>query len=180
MTSVRRYLIVLLAALALPGVAQAKGIASAQVCGARGCTTIEPAPQSLSVGSRAEVHPVPAPEQYYRVTLLLDHPGSWSASYAPKAGMVRIWTGEWEKLDAEALAAYRELTRGLAPIPPGEGGPWTREQLAAAQSGRGFPRPLAVSLTALAALVLFAAALGARRRGAPRTGRPARRATSSA
>ncbi len=118
----------LLAALALPPVAAAKGRVNLEICGAQECrhlvgdsarplrtdwalvTGVLNLPDSFTFTATPPVSP------YYKLRLEADW-YEWSPlAYVPDAGVVRTSAG-WVRIDRPTATRLRDATRGLEPFP---------------------------------------------------------------
>lgn len=110
----------------LPAAAHAKGLDSAEVCGASSCRTIRDARKLEALfGGGRQVNP-PRPAPFYVLEMrILRGPGSVDAgpvlTYVPAARALRRASVRgralWQRLDPEQLNLYREVTEGLLPLP---------------------------------------------------------------
>lgn len=123
-----RPLVVVAFALAMPGTAGAKGIASLQVCGASGCQEVGGA--ALGDVQRTgplDGHPTAAaarsaPAPHYWVRLSMHHEGEgWTSWFVPGRG---LWRGQdekghamWLEMSERAAAAMRRAVRDVEPFP---------------------------------------------------------------
>ncbi len=117
----RQTLVLVAAALALVGTAEAKGPMSARTCGSSGCVTLTgTAVYRLEEGLRAPflLLGVPRPARFY--TVAFEGRGfSWSYVYVPSRRIVRIADGTsspyWRAAPETLLSTLSRLTRGLKP-----------------------------------------------------------------
>jgi len=112
-----------LALLALPATAQAKELAWAKVCGGSGCTEIKRPSIELTGGGDGVADRAPARSSFYTVELHMTHDGEsvgkWTVYYAPESAML-AYRGEsgrlvWDRMEPDALAAFRAVTAGIEP-----------------------------------------------------------------
>ncbi len=112
----------LLALLVAPP-AEAKGLASATVCGASGCVRLDEPPHTLLAWGGGEAPDAPpAPGSFYRITFHVSpHDPGWRVWYVPVDGSSAFAgnAGERElhRLDHAARAAFAAVTRDLDPYP---------------------------------------------------------------
>jgi hypothetical protein len=111
------------AALAVPGLAAAKELTKAEVCGVEDCTTVTGAAlMRLANAGDGSTESASPPGPYYRVTLTTKHEGqseSWSIFYVP-GDRLALPEGQWEQIGGAALAEYKSATAGLRPFPTPE------------------------------------------------------------
>jgi hypothetical protein len=108
------------AALALPGAAAAKEIASVQACGADGCDDVTSiaTPAVLDGGGRGNPPDRAAPFYRFKVVVKAgDERARWSFLYVPSAEKVRGDDGTWMNPATPSLHALDRLTRGKEPLP---------------------------------------------------------------
>jgi hypothetical protein len=118
-------LIALVAAAALvPAAASAKNLQAMRICGADACVDV-PKDQldiALVEGGSTALAPDRA-EPWYRVRVTVGAGGahdSWQLAALPRSGYFSSGRGaahSWTSMPTATAAAYRRLTRGLAPIP---------------------------------------------------------------
>jgi hypothetical protein len=122
----KRALLAAILLLALPGVAEAKGMNGITLCGPSGCVERE----LDGFGHRSTIEesdtglPAPSPSSFYRlmfgVAPYVDP--SNAIDYEPKSGLVALewgvsrWT-RWERLDPEIASVVKDLARKLEPFP---------------------------------------------------------------
>jgi hypothetical protein len=158
-------------------VAEGKGLAAIEVCGARDCREAEDRGRlaGLVFGGRPSGPPA-TPAAWYRMTVAVhaeDAPDRSTAIVVPSAERIRGEDGTWMEADF-GFEAFRELVRGLRPYPASklalEAPPLPRARVAevveppadpGGTGGFAWPWPAG---GALALMVVGAAALGARRR----------------
>jgi len=166
----RRLLVTaLLALLALPAAAQAKELAWAKVCGAGGCTELKLPPADLVAGGDGVPDATPARSPFYTVELHMRDAGggggTWTVFYEPAGGLL-AYRGEsgsliWDRLEPDALAAYRSVTSGIRPYAgDARGAP----PFARAETGDGGGSRLMVAGPVFAVALAAAGALAAGRR----------------
>ena len=111
---------------AFPASAPAKGITSAEICGAAGCQDVDAASHYALFAEGDPTQPPAAAAPFVTVKLTLEHgPDAGGATdaydYVPSLGMTRAVVpavnGEWVKLTPTSRAALDEAVRGIEPLP---------------------------------------------------------------
>ena len=108
-------------ALALPALANAKGLTTVRVCGVEHCVTLGDREQAATVTSPQEtVLEPPRPEPFYRLDIAIDageYRDSYSALFVPSAGLIAADEGArraliWYVPRTDALQQLRAAIRG--------------------------------------------------------------------
>jgi hypothetical protein len=112
--------------LALPGVAEAKGLNGITLCGAAGCVE----KKLDGFGHRSTIEdsvtglPAPPPSRFYRLMFgVAPHVDPSNAiEYEPRSGLVALESGvsrwtKWERLDPTIARVVKDLARQLEPFP---------------------------------------------------------------
>ena len=191
----RLLLTALLAIALVPASAVAKGVTSAQVCGADACTTVDDdslTPDLMNTGSPTD--PPSHASGWYRVRLGIGDGErtfeTFTINVVPKAGVIRsdqeLGGAEWTEMTAAQQAVYGEATANLAPLPAAKLKGITNPPIRAADQapptapateddGGGFPWALVIIASAIAALgvAMWALGLARRRRAQSDYARPA-------
>lgn len=121
----KRLLLTILVALAVPGAAQAKELTGFQLCGPDGCTGGRmtgfghDGPFDAAGGG----YPAPPPGPYYTLHLEIDgHPDAWVAYYEPETGLVAYKTEQawmtWNRVRPRFASRVKEAALTIAPFPP--------------------------------------------------------------
>jgi hypothetical protein len=114
-------LVVLLASLAVPTAAAAKGLATVTVCGPADCVRLEDREVAARVASPQETVDPPAPAAYYRVQIAFEGGDGYSTLFVPSQELIATNAGGllWYLPRTEALrslqAAARDLESHAAP-----------------------------------------------------------------
>jgi hypothetical protein len=111
--------------LVLAGEAAAKKVVSAKVCGASDCRTVKDHEALLALSEGGTPTDPPGAVAFYRVQLTGVGDGerfSFPIVIAPDAGLMRGGTEAegytWMPVSDRAVREFREITRGLEPVPP--------------------------------------------------------------
>ena len=118
----RRRVLPILLALALPAAADAKGPIKITVCGESGCSAASAAMHHDPFGGSGAGAPRAAPPgPYYRIDLNAGGREEWSIFYVPAARVLAIpnergWM-EWRPLAGPAASFVRRHARTIAPFP---------------------------------------------------------------
>jgi hypothetical protein len=116
-----RFVVCILAALALPSAAIAKEVTMVTVCGQEGCRSTDDRDRlaALPVGG-APTGP-PRASSFYRVTIHMraDRPVKFSMYFLPEQGLLRERPvhGSWMRPEPAQAAALAALAGGLTPFP---------------------------------------------------------------
>lgn len=147
---------------AFPASAPAKGITSAEICGAAGCQDVDEAQYYALYAEGDPTQPPAAAAPFVTVKFTQQHGPDYEATdaydYVPSLGVTRpvvpAVNGDWVKLTPTSRAALDEAVRGVAPLPAARltGIPLP---VAPAVDGGG-PSWWALTGAALASLVLLA------------------------
>ena len=135
----KRILVVtLLALLAFPVSAQAKELAWAKVCGAAGCTEIKRPSMELTGGGDGIWDRAPTAGPWYSVELHVREgdraAGHWTVWFASESRMLALRNEAgllvWDRVEPDALSAFRAVTAGIEPFPADARGapPFARTQ----------------------------------------------------
>ncbi|HET9324072.1 MAG TPA: hypothetical protein VFO03_09350 [Gaiellaceae bacterium] len=114
-------LFAVLAALALPATAGAKGRTMVTVCGAEECSQPTGGDLAARIASVQETVDPPAPAQYYRVDITLeigDGSTAYSTLFVPAAGLIASNAGGllWYEPRPEAIRTLRAATKDVEPF----------------------------------------------------------------
>jgi hypothetical protein len=112
--------------LVLAGEAAAKKVVSAKVCGASDCRTVKDREALLALQEGGGPTDPPDAGAFYRAELTVLGDGerfTFPIAIVPDAGLIRGGTEAdgyvWMPVSRGAVQEFREMTRGLAPFPPG-------------------------------------------------------------
>jgi hypothetical protein len=142
-----------------PGVASAKEVVRAEVCGAGDCAVI--ADQSTLRSFEDLGAPAAGPESdraYYTVRMVTAGDGeSWTFAYLPSAGLAAapdptLGRAHWISVNPRAAAALARATRDLEPFRRGRFSAWLESAVAAEEGFPWFIPALALTLLGLLAL----------------------------
>jgi hypothetical protein len=147
---------------ALPASAPAKGITSAEVCGAAGCRDVDEASFYALFAEGEPTDPPAAAAPFVTVKLTIAHgPDAGEANdgfdYVPTLGITRprfsTSNADWVKLSATSRMALDDVVRG---VPPLSAARLTGVPQPVAPTGDGGPPWWAIAGAALAGLVALA------------------------
>ncbi len=125
MRSLLPVLIAVALVAALPAGAPAKGISSAEICGAAGCRDVDEAQYHALFAEGAPTGPPAAAAPFVRVRFTIEHgPDAGGVTdaydYVPSLGITRpvvpATNGDWFKLSVTSRMALDDVVRGVAPL----------------------------------------------------------------
>jgi hypothetical protein len=108
-------LLVVLASLALPTAAAAKGLATVTVCGPQECVQLEDRELAARVASPQETVDPPAPAAYYRVRIAFDGRDGYSTLFVSSEKLIATNAGGllWYVPRTDALRSLQAAVSGL-------------------------------------------------------------------
>jgi hypothetical protein len=107
--------VVVLASLALPVAAAAKGLATVHVCGPEECVQLEDRELAAQVASPQETVDPPAPAAYYRARITFDGRDGYSTLFVPSEELIATNAGGllWYVPRTDALRSLQAAVEGL-------------------------------------------------------------------
>ena len=107
--------IVVLASLALPAAAAAKGLATVTVCGPQECVELEDRELAARVAIPQETVDPPAPAAYYRMRIAFDGRDGYSTLFVPSEALIATNAGGllWYVPRTDALRSLQAAVSGL-------------------------------------------------------------------